>query len=270
MAWKEEHRLLARTRKESRVGLRYDSDMTDAEWARVEPHVPPQRGGGRHRTIDMRRVVDTILYVAWTGCHWTALPRDLVPRSTAHGYFSMWTVDGTFDRILHALVMDDREDGGHEASPSLAIVDARSVKSGGFRGGTDLMQSGFDGGKKILGAKRHALVDKLGNLLGVAVTAASADDRTVAAKLLASLRSLFPFVKLILGDGGYSGPDMAAAVASSGCWRFEVEKRSDAASGFKPNRRWPVERTFALLGRCRRLARNYERYARPKHGSRSP
>ena len=261
MAWTEQQRALARQRKESRRGLRYDSDMTDAEWARVAPHVPPQRGGGRHRTIDMRAVVDTILYVAWTGCHWNALPGDLVARSTAHGYFSMWIVDGTLDRILFALVMDDREDGGHGASPTLAIVDSQSVKSGGFRGGSNLMKSGWDGGKKILGAKRHALVDKLGNLLGVVVTAASADERTVGAALLARQRSRFPFLELVPGDGGYSGPAIARAVASSGCWRFEVEKLSDAASGFKPNRRWPVERTFALLGQCRRLARNYERYA---------
>ena len=231
--------------------------MTNAEWARVEPHVPPQRGGGRHRTIDMRIVVDIILYVAWTGCHWNALPSDLAARSTAHGYFSMWILDGTIDLILHALVMDERDGGGHGPSPTLGIIDAQSVKSGGFRGGANFMESGWDGGKKILGAKRQALVDKLGNLLGVAVTAASADDRTVGAALIARLRSLFPFLELVLGDGGYSGPAMARAAASSGHWRFETEKRSDAASGFKPNRRWLVERTFALLGQCRRLARNY-------------
>ena len=262
MAWTEEQRRLARERKESRRGLRYDSDMTDKEWARVKPHVPPELGGGRRRTVDMREVVNTILYVAWTGCNWGALPGDLVARSTAHGYFCDWTLDGTFDRILHALVMQDREGGGCEASPTLAIVDAQSVKSGGNRGGAGLMRSGYDGGKNVLGIKRHAVVDKRGNLLGVSVTAASASDRTIAATLLASMRPLFPFIELIGGDGGYSGPAMAGAVAASGAWRFEVEKRSDTAKGFKPTRRWPVERTFALLGQCRRLARNYERYAR--------
>jgi putative transposase len=158
-------------------------------------------------------------------------------------------------------VQDDRERSGREASPTLMIVDAQSVKSGPNRGGKKLMKSGYDGGKKVLGAKRHAVVDVRGNLLGVLVTPANADDRSVAAVLLAILRPLFPFVKLILGDTGYNGPNMADAAAKIGDWRFEIEKRSDAASGFKPNRRWPVERTFAFVGLCRRLARNYERYA---------
>lgn len=259
MAWTEKQRELAKARRDARRGSLHASDLTDAEWARVAPHIPKPRYPTRK--TDMRRVVDAILFIEWTGCQWAALPRDFPPKSTVNDYFTMWIVDGTFDRIMFALVMDDREHGGNGPSPTLAILDAQSVKSGGSRGGSNLMRSGFDGGKKILGAKRHALVDKLGNLLGISVTAASADDRTAGAALLARLRSLFPFLELVLGDGGYSGPAMASAVASSGCWRFDVEKRSDAASGFKPNRRWPVERTFALLGQCRRLARNYERYA---------
>jgi len=261
MAWTEEQRSLARKRAISRRGLRYQSDMTDQEWARVEPHIPPERGGGRHRETEMREVVNAILYIGWTGCQWAALPRDFPPKSTVHEYFLGWVADGTFDRILFALVQEDREENGRDASPTLMIVDAQSVKSGPNRGGKGLMKSGYDGGKKVLGAKRHAVVDMRGNVLGVIVTAANADDRTVGAALLAVLRPLFPFVELVLGDGGYTGPNMADAVGNSGAWRFEIEKRSDAASGFKPNRRWPVERTFAFIGLCRRLARNYERYA---------
>lgn len=261
MSWTEEQRQLARKRHKARRGLRYQSDMTDDEWARVELHIPPECSGGRHRAVDMREVVNAILYIGWTGCQWAALPHDFPPKSTVYEYFSAWVFNGTFDRILFALVQEDRERSGREASPTLMIVDAQSVKSGPNRGGKDLMKSGYDGGKKVLGAKRHGVVDMRGNVLGVIVTAADVDDRIAAAALLAMLRPFFPFVELVLGDGGYTGSNIAEAVASSGAWRFEIEKRSDAASGFKPNRRWPVERMFAFIGLCRRLARNYERYA---------
>jgi putative transposase len=261
MAWTEEQRRLAYERRKVRRGLCYQSDMTDPEWERVRPHIPPERRGGRHRDTDMRAVVNAILYLGWSGCQWAALPHDFPPKSTVYEYFSAWVFNGTFDRILSALVRDERERSGRDASPTLMIVDAQSVKSGPNRGGKGLMPSGFDGGKTVLGAKRHAVVDVCGNLLGVLVTAANVDDRVAAAALLAMLRPLFPFVALILGDAGYTGPTMKAAVANSGTWRFEIETRSDAASGFKPTRRWTVERTFAFIGLCRRLSRNYERYA---------
>jgi transposase len=261
MAWTAEQRRIARERKEARSELGYNSDLTDAEWARVEPHIPPQRCKNGNRRTDMRRVVEAILYINWTGCQWAALPKDYPPYTTVNGYFLDWTFNGIFDNILHALVVDERDTEGRDGSPTLMIIDAQSVKSGPNRGGKELMESGFDGGKKILGAKRHAVVDVNGNLLGVVVTSANADDRTIAVAVLAYLRPFFPFVKLILGDAGYTGPAIAAAVAEVGEWRFEVEKRSDAANGFKPNRRWPVERLFALIGLCRRLSKNFERFA---------
>jgi transposase len=261
MAWTKEQRQLARQRRQERCGQRYQSDLTDAEWDRVKPHIPPECRAGRHRSTDMREVVNAILYIDWAGCQWAALPREFPPSSTVYEYFAAWSFNGTFDRILFALVQEDRERSGRGASPTLIIVDAQSVKSGPNRGGKGLMPSGYDGGKKVLGIKRHVAVDVCSNLLGVLVTAANVDDRAAAAMLLAMLRPLFPFVELVLGDAGYRGPNMEAAVAQSGTWRFEVEKRSDAASGFKPNRRWPVERTFAFIGFCRRLSRNYERYA---------
>lgn len=261
MAWTEEQRRLAHERRKLRQGLRYQSDMTDPEWERVRPHIPPERRGGRHRETDMRAVVNAILYIDWSGCQWAALPHDFPPKSTVYEYFSAWVFDGTFDRILFALVQQEREQSGRAASPTLMIVDAQSVKSGPNRGGKGLMPSGSDGTKHVLGAKRHAVVDVCGNRLGVLVTAANVDDRVAAAALLAMLRPLFPFVELILGDAGYTGATMKAAVANCGTWRFEIETRGDAASGFKPTRRWPVERSFAFIGLCRRLSRNYERYA---------
>jgi transposase len=112
-----------------RAGLRYPSDLTDAEWALVEPLIPPARRGGRKRTVDVRAVLDGIFYVLATGCQWRALPKDLPPRSTVHDYLTLWAWDGTLKRLHHALFIQVREQAGKEASPTVAIIDSQSVKS---------------------------------------------------------------------------------------------------------------------------------------------
>ena len=112
-----------------RAGLRYPSDLTDAEWALVEPFVPPARRGGRRRTVDVREVLNGIFYVLATGCQWRALPKDLPPRSTVHGYLTLWAWDGTLRRLHHALFVQARESAGREASPTVAIIDSQSVRS---------------------------------------------------------------------------------------------------------------------------------------------
>ncbi len=112
-----------------RRGLRYPSDLTDEEWALVEPFIPPARRGGRRRTVDVRAVLDGILYVLATGCQWRALPKDLPPKSTVHDYLTLWARDGTLGRLHHALFVRAREQAGKEASPSAAIIDSQSVKS---------------------------------------------------------------------------------------------------------------------------------------------
>jgi transposase len=119
----EQRRLYARD------GLRYPSDLTDAEWALVEPRIPPARRGGRRRGANMREVLNGILYVLSSGCQWRALPKDLPPRSTVHGYLSSWARDGTLARLHHALYVEVREQAGREASPTAAIIDSQSVKS---------------------------------------------------------------------------------------------------------------------------------------------
>jgi transposase len=112
-----------------RAGLRYPSDLTDAEWALVEPLIPPARRGGRRRTVDVREVLDGIFYVPATGCQWRALPKDLPPRSTVHDYLTLWARDGTLRRLHHALFVQAREQAGKEASPTAAIIDSQSVKA---------------------------------------------------------------------------------------------------------------------------------------------
>src|SRR6266568_4967716 len=121
--WKPEHRIAA-----DRSGLRYPSDLTSAEWAIVEPMVPPAKHGGRKRTIDVREILNGIFYVLWTGCQWQALPKDLPPKSTVWAYFDLWTWDGTLERIHHALYVAVREQAGREASPTTAIIDSQSAK----------------------------------------------------------------------------------------------------------------------------------------------
>ena len=127
--WKPEHRTAA-----CRKGLRYDSDLTDAEWALVAPLVPPAKRGGRKRDVDVREIFNAIFYVLWTGCQWKALPKDLPPKSTVHWYFMLWRWDGTLQRVHHALYVAVREHEGREASPTAAIIDSQSAK-GAPKGG---------------------------------------------------------------------------------------------------------------------------------------
>ncbi|MCC7047769.1 MAG: IS5 family transposase [Alphaproteobacteria bacterium] len=122
--WKPEHRVAA-----DRGGLRYPSDLTDAEWLRIEPEIPPAKRGGRPREVNLREVFNAICYVLSTGCQWKALPKDLAAKSTAHYYFMLWDWDGTLERIHHALYVEARERSGRDASPTTAIIDSQSAKA---------------------------------------------------------------------------------------------------------------------------------------------
>jgi transposase len=122
--WTAEHRRMA-----ARTGLRYPSDLSDGEWALIEPMIPPAKRGGRRREVNVREVLNAIFYVLSTGCQWQALPKDLPPKSTAHHYFGLWDWDGTLERIHHALYVETREREGREASPSAAIIDSQSGKA---------------------------------------------------------------------------------------------------------------------------------------------
>lgn len=243
----------------NRDKLRYPSDLTGDEWTLLEPWIPPAKHGGRTREVNIREVLNGIMYVLSTGCQWRYIPKDLPPRSTLHEYFQRWRYDGTLGRIHHALYMECREQSGREPSPTACVIDSQSVKSA-EKGGACVDPHGYDAGKKIKGKKRHILVDTVGLLLNAMVHPADVQDRDGGVLVLSSLFGLYPFLQKLFADAAYQGPKFASGSAAFlPDLDIEIVKRSDTATGFKVlPRRWVVERTFAWLNRCRRLAKDFE------------
>jgi putative transposase len=210
----------------------------------------------------MREAFHALLYVLNTGCPWRFPAKEFPPRSTVHGYFRRWQRDGQRDgdwpRLRHALVGLLREKLGREPSPSAAVLDSQSVRSGP-KGGAESIRSASMPARRSRAAKRHLLTDTLGLPLAVVVHSAAVQDRDGAALLLTRLRRLFPWIEVIWADAAYRGPKLAAAGARAGRWRLEIVERQPGARGFQVQpRRWVIERTFGWLSRNRRLARDFE------------
>lgn len=255
--WKPEHRRAAERR-----GLRYPSDLTDAEWALVEPMIPPAKRGGRRREVNIREVLNAIFYVLSTGCQWQALPKDLPPKSTAHSYFMLWDWDGTLERAHHALYVATREREGREASPTAAIIDSQSAKAA-QKGAPRLTRRALMRPRRSPAANGISWSTRSACLLNVVVHSAAMQDRDGALLVLnRRTRRFFPFIKFIFADAGYRGQKTAAAIAKTGTWKLTIVQRNELHRFAVLPKRWIVERTLAWISHSRRLARDFERYAR--------
>ena len=232
----------------------YPSDLTDDQWNIIKELVPPEKTGGRRRTINVREVINAILYVVKGGIQWRLLPNDFPNWSTVYGYFWRWNKAGLWMQIHDTLRARVREQDGRHKHPTAGSLDAQSVKTTQIPG-----ERGFDAGKKVNGRKRHILVDTLGLLLVVVVTAASISDPAGARSLFKRLRGTCKKLRCIWVDGAYRGK-LLDWVNVRCRFRLQPVLRSDDRKGFVVlPRRWVVERTFAWLNLCRRLSKDYER-----------
>lgn len=233
----------------------YPSDVTDEQWALIEPFIPVYPGG-RPRKTCVRDVLDAILYLLRTGCQWRYLPEGLPPRSTVWRYFDEWRSNGTLDRIHDALRRKVRTKDKPYQPRTTASVDSQSVDttSGGEH-------RGRDNAKNVDGRKRHIVVDSMGLLLAVLVTAASTDDARAATELFARLDGQpVGKVTLMYADSKYHNFKLYEWVEANAAWEMAIIRRPDGKKGWvKLPLRWMVERTFAWLGRCRRLTKDREK-----------
>ena len=262
----------------------YPTDLTDAEWEHLEPHVPAPNRRGRPKTHTTREILDAVFYILKSGCPWRLLPRDFPPWETVYWWFGRWRTDGTFERLNAALRERLRARSGRDPLPSAGIADSQSAKTTGIGG----EQRGYDGKKEVRGRKRHLLVDTEGLVLKAKVHSAKVPEQDGLRLLLESARAGLSRLKHLWLDAGCEGrgrrwaeevmglsveivrkppkpvPEKVAKVWAEE-WDKAEGKKIDWQRLMTPRgyvalpRRWVVERTFSWLGQNRRMSKDYER-----------
>ena len=241
----------------------YTSDMSDQEWEIIKGLLPPKRKGpGRPIELDMRQVVNAIFYIVRTGCQWENLPKDYPNHNSVYYHYRKWCKDDTWRQINTRLRKMDRRKQGREEEPTAGIIDTQSVKTTEAGG-----ERGYDAGKKINGRKRHIVVDTVGNLLDVVIHSAGIQDYHGAKRTLLKLSETVSSLKKIWADGIYEKAGLVDWVRETLNIILDIVKRPPDQVGFQVlPRRWVVERTFAWLGRYRRLSKDYESCTKSSEG----
>jgi transposase len=233
---------------------RYASDLSDEEFAIVQPILPPGKPRGRKPT-DARSVLNALFYIVRTGCPWRFLPKDFPPFTTVQNRFYAWRDSGLWEQIVAVLVMQVREAEGKKPAPTVVIVDSQAVKTTEAGG-----ERGYDVAKATKGRKRHIAVDTLGLPIKCQITAANVQDRDALAPLLKAVSQKSPWVKLAFVDSGYNGDEaQRAAFEASGIHTTVVKRTDKTIKGFVIlPKRWIVERSLGWINRARRLAKDFE------------